>query len=336
MPPLSKEASWLLPFGLLSLALLAASTRPRWPLAPAHQAAVLWGGWLLTAGLIFSVAGFFHEYYLSLLAPPLAALVGLGAMRLWRLGRSRPWLAVDLLLIAAGLTLAVQIVTATSFVSLAWWLFAPMVLFVIGAAALLVVTGSKRDWISQAGFSCVVAALLITHAIWSGLTSAYPSANQSLPAAFDGQPSAPPGGNRLGVNSRLVDFLQANTQGQKYLVAMPSSMQGSDYVIATSRPVLYLGGFMGADAVVSPADLARLASTGQLRFVFWDARGRGRFGQQPNIAAWLTQNCRVVPGFEANTANSGAPGGLGAGGLGETGRAGLSASMVVSLYDCAP
>ena len=31
----------------------------------------------------------------------------------------------------------------------------------------------------------------------------------------------------------------------KYLMAVPSSMQGSDYVIATGRGVLYLGGFDG-------------------------------------------------------------------------------------------
>jgi hypothetical protein len=36
--PLSKEASWLLPFGLFGMALLAIRTRVRWPIAPKHQA----------------------------------------------------------------------------------------------------------------------------------------------------------------------------------------------------------------------------------------------------------------------------------------------------------
>ena len=194
LPPLSKDSGWLLPFGLVALGLLLAGTRLRWPLAREQQAGLLWGGWLLTAGLFFSVAGFFHEYYLAMIGAPLAALFGIGAAALWRLGRARPWLAMNLLLIAAGLTLAGQIVTATAFVNLAWWLLIPMALFVIGAAVLLVVTGGvdliaaagRRGWASRAAFSCVIAALLFTPGLWSVLTSANPAANQSLPAAYDG------------------------------------------------------------------------------------------------------------------------------------------------------
>jgi hypothetical protein len=99
--------------------------------------------------------------------------------------------------------------------------------------------------------------------------------------------------------------------------------------------VLYLGGFMGTDQVVVPSDLDRLVASGQLRYVFWDARGRGSFGQQPNIGAWVTQRCRIVPGYEASTANSGAPDGLSTRGAGASAGPGLSGSLLVSLYDCA-
>lgn len=72
---LAKNIAWLLPFGLFGAVLLAFRARPRWAIAQKHQAMVLWGGWLVTGGVFFSVAGFFHEYYLSMLTPPLAALV---------------------------------------------------------------------------------------------------------------------------------------------------------------------------------------------------------------------------------------------------------------------
>src|SRR5260370_15520745 len=100
-------------------------------------------------------------------------------------------------------------------------------------------------------------------------------------------------------------------------------MQGSVYVIAAGRLVLYLGGFMGNDRVVSPADLGRLVASGQLRFVYWDVRGRGGFGQQPDLAPWVAQNWRLVPGFEASTANAGAPHGPGARGTGAAGAPGF-------------
>jgi hypothetical protein len=35
------------------------------PLAPGHQVAVLWGGWLLNGMVFFSSADYFHEYYIT-------------------------------------------------------------------------------------------------------------------------------------------------------------------------------------------------------------------------------------------------------------------------------
>jgi 4-amino-4-deoxy-L-arabinose transferase-like glycosyltransferase len=80
--PLSKEASWLLPIALFAIGLLFFRERLHWPVAPKHQAMVLWGAWLLTDATFFSVAGFFHEYYLTMLAAPLAALAAIGVIEL--------------------------------------------------------------------------------------------------------------------------------------------------------------------------------------------------------------------------------------------------------------
>jgi 4-amino-4-deoxy-L-arabinose transferase-like glycosyltransferase len=47
----------------------------------------LWSVWALAYGIVFSAAGgIFHAYYLSALAPPLAALAGIGGFELWRRG----------------------------------------------------------------------------------------------------------------------------------------------------------------------------------------------------------------------------------------------------------
>ena len=56
---------------------------PRAGRAPTRSAPalVLWGGWLLVTGLVFSfMAGIFHAYYTVALAPAIAALVGIGAL----------------------------------------------------------------------------------------------------------------------------------------------------------------------------------------------------------------------------------------------------------------
>ena len=56
-----------------------------------RAAALLWGGWLVVTGPVFSyMSGIIHPYYTVALAPAIAALVGIGAVALWerRLGWS--------------------------------------------------------------------------------------------------------------------------------------------------------------------------------------------------------------------------------------------------------
>ena len=131
------------------------------------------------------------------------------------------------------------------------------------------------------------------------------------------------------VNDALLAYLQAETQGVRYLMAVPSSMQGADYVIATGRPVLYLGGFSGNDQVVTGDELAAMVARGDLRFVYWNSRGGG-FRQRSDISDWVTTHCAAVDGYEVMTRNTGAPDGAGGG----TGWGGPGAAMPVSLYRC--
>ena len=47
--------------------------------------ALLCGAWALLYGVTYSVAGgIFHAYYLVTMAPPLAALAGIGVASLWQ------------------------------------------------------------------------------------------------------------------------------------------------------------------------------------------------------------------------------------------------------------
>jgi 4-amino-4-deoxy-L-arabinose transferase-like glycosyltransferase len=332
IPPLSKEASWMLPFGLFGLLLLAVRTRFTFPLTPKHQAIVLWGGWLFTAGVFFSIAGFFHEYYLSTMAPPLAALVGIGIMELWGLREPHPWLSMAILIVSAGSTLALQYITASAFIQTIGWQSLVLAVLAAGVALSFIAVLRHSSRTASAGFAFVLAAMLITPGIWSALTNRNVNENQSLPSAYSGRPAPQFNRSGLQINPALLNFLNANTQNSTYLMAVPSSMQGADYVIATGRPVLYLGGFMGQDPVVNSQDLARLVANKQLRYIYWDARGRGFGGAQADISSWVTGQCRPVNNFTTTTRNSGAPDGT-TPGLGNQPSFGRS-NMQVSLYDC--
>ncbi|MFJ1456448.1 ArnT family glycosyltransferase [Nocardia sp. N2S4-5] len=78
------EISWLLPAALIGLAALLWSTRATPRTGRTRAALVLWGGWLLVTGIVFSfMKGIIHPYYTVALAPALAALIALTVVELW-------------------------------------------------------------------------------------------------------------------------------------------------------------------------------------------------------------------------------------------------------------
>ena len=77
------QISWLLPAALISLAAMAWVSRRAARTDRIRAAALLWGGWVLVTGLVFSyMNGIIHPYYMVALAPGIAALTGIGATAL--------------------------------------------------------------------------------------------------------------------------------------------------------------------------------------------------------------------------------------------------------------
>ena len=309
--PLSKEASWLLPFALLTGLVVLFSHKLTWPLAREHQALVLWGGWLLTCLVFFSFASLFHAYYMVMLAPPLAVLVGMGAAALWRMRRARPWLAAGLLTGTAVITFIYQWFNVSQFIAPPIWLPLAAGLLLVGLG-LLWLSWPRRAatrWQTLA-LAVVLASLLVTPLIWSGLTM-LDSDNVNLPGAYRGNlESGGPGNAKRTADPDLLAYLQANTQDVAYLMAVPGSMQGAEYVLASGRPVLYMGGFNGGDPVVDAAEIAQMVAAGDLRYVMLLSDRRG--GQQHEIGEWVRANCTAVSGFALeNMPGGGGPGSRG-------------------------
>ncbi len=301
---LAAQASWLLPFGLIMLVAMALSVSWRRPRAELHRGLILWGGWLMTCVVFFSVAGFFHQYYLVMLGAPLAALVAMGVTFLWRLRETHPIRTALLLLVAAGVTLAFQVYAVSMYQSLDWWVAIPVVLGVAGLGLLIAGVWRNGRMLLRASFVLVMAALLVIPAIWSGLTTAYASVQGPMPQAYSGNSGGPglagpaniaqgtaDGGQ--GVNQSLLDYLQANTQDTKYLMVVPSSQVGASYVLATGRPVLYAGGFNGSDSVIDGDDLASLVASGEVRYVLWGGGGPGGSANS-SITSYLQSSCALV------------------------------------------
>jgi len=286
--PLSKQMSWLLPFALISVLLALFASKIKLPIeSGVHKALILWGGWLLTCVVFFSmVSGIFHSYYAIMLAPALGAMVGVGFAQLWSWGADKKW-AGAVLALSAGLTIGFQYFASVQYGEFSWWMLGSGLLLGVG---ILLTFFQKR-----LAYATILAAMVIIPIYWTVMTVTTDS-NINLPTAYTGSnQQGGPGGNRPnqsgGGSNEMLDYLQANTADVEYLVAVPSSQNGATFVIATGRPVLYMGGFGGQDEVVTADDLSAMVANGELRYVLYG----GQKGNKEDIASWLKTSCSVVP-----------------------------------------
>ncbi len=82
--------AWLIPAALLLGTLALVIIRRAHRSHPVRAAIMLWGGWLIVTGLVFSfMAGVYHDYYTVALAPAIAGLVVVAGEVLWRRRMSR-------------------------------------------------------------------------------------------------------------------------------------------------------------------------------------------------------------------------------------------------------
>jgi 4-amino-4-deoxy-L-arabinose transferase-like glycosyltransferase len=175
------QISWLIPGALIGLVAALWLTR-RAPRTDRVRACFLvFGGWLLLTGAVFSFAqGIIHPYYTVALAPAIGALVGMGVATLWqRRKQVFPRLA---------LALAILATIAWAFVILGWsphWYpalrWAILVVGVIAALGIALVPRARGVLaVGLAGFG--LASIIAAPAAYSLDTASTPH-NGAIPSA---------------------------------------------------------------------------------------------------------------------------------------------------------
>ncbi len=325
--PLAGQIAWLLPFALLGAVALAGPRRPRLQSDRKQQSLLLWGMWLLTMGIFFSVASFFHQYYFTVMAPAIAALFGIGVVTMWqdyRRGGWRGWL----LPIALVATVAEQVYILSQYPTWGQWLIPPLVVLGgIAVGALIIARIAPRLHLTAPGRRVLVPALtagvlvlMLAPTVWAAipiLTSreadtlvAGPTQTTSFGGNVGGGQSA-----NASSDAALIRYLEDHQGTAKYLVAVLSSKGADAIILATNKPVMTLGGFSGSDPILTTSQLAALVESGQVKYFLLsgsDGFGAGGSGQSALIT-WIQQHSKVVPSSQwqssATSSSSGRFGG---------------------------
>ncbi|HEX3723654.1 MAG TPA: glycosyltransferase family 39 protein [Nitrolancea sp.] len=336
---LGGQASWLLPLALIGILAAGWRFRPRLPLIREHQSIIFWGIWLLTCAVFFSIAGFFHAYYLVTMGPPIAALTGIGLVAMWTDYRSRSWRGWLLPFALVGVAL-IQRRILRPFPTWSHWMSPTILIVAIAAAIALIVARllamlpasrlgrslTQLGW--RAGIVAVGVGVLAVglapgtwamETAWNGGGGLTPSAGPTARAGFGGGRGgfqAPtnqsfdipglPGGAAVGglagdLNPLTLEYLLNNQGKTKYLLAVSNAMTAAPVILETGKPVMAIGGFSGSDPILTVANLQKLIENGTVRF-FMLSGGFGGGGFAPSVSQGSTT---PVPG---NTGQQGEAG----------------------------
>ena len=313
--PLGGQIVWLLPMALLGMLALAWQRRPRFREDRQQQSLLLWGTWLLTMAVFFSVATFFHQYYLSTFAPAICALFGIGVVVMWQDYRRSGWRGW-LLPLALLLTALEQIHIIMSDPSWGTWLI-PLIAIpcaiaaVILFAARLIPRLRLNARVLAPALGIALLALMLTSAVWSTIP-VLADETASLPVAGASGQFTGGQGVRSTVDTALISYLEAHKGSAKYLVAVASSNEADSIILETNQPVMALGGFSGSDPILTTTQLAALVKSGAVRYFLLNGSGGGGPGgsSQSTLITWITQHSKTVSSsqWQSSSTSSGSSG----------------------------
>jgi 4-amino-4-deoxy-L-arabinose transferase-like glycosyltransferase len=241
-----RDTGWLLVPALLLVPTLLWVRRRRRRADPVLAALLLWGGWLVVFGVVFSVSAI-NSYYLGGLSPPIAALLGVGAALAWEHRRLPEVQVAVVVLVAVTFTYAAWLLPSagTGVSGSIVWVTAAIGLGAVGAIVAFAVTGTQavaRLAAVLAGGAMVVVPLVasvtvVTNDLGAFDTPFQPVAVTAFTKSFFGAP--------LQALSTLPSIERVR-EGAPDLFAAQTSVIAAPFIFATGEEALPVGGYDGA------------------------------------------------------------------------------------------
>ena len=318
---LSDQIIWLFPLAVFGFIAAAIKENLRFSLDNKRkQALVIWSIWLLPEFVYFSFTkGLFHPYYLTMMAAPIAALVGIGIVSMWELykeGGWKSWILPAAFIVNGLIQLKVlSYYNNTSDITKVIMIIMSVVTFV-ASITLIVVKFIKNTKLAVKKILTATAlvGLLIIPTVWSFTTLCYkmsgtfPAAGLELKSSK--QMRGPMMGNSNSSTAKMIEYLKKNKTNEKYLVAVSSANNyASDIILQSGEAVMALGGFSGSDNILTLSEFKQLVKEGKVRYAIADGGMGGGAGGNNEIMTWIKANGKAISasewgGTSANTSQA--------------------------------
>lgn len=284
---ISDQISWLLPFALLGFISAALKEKLKYPFDNKRKLSLLlWILWLIPEVVYFSfTSGSFHTYYLTTMAPSIAALVGIGLSAMWDQYNQETLVSlflpsaflingtIEVLILSYGFNKTNSYRLLTIFTAILCF-SASAVLYLLAAyKKYYLLKNSTNPIISinnltsfKKTFAVIAfSGIILAPAVWS-FTPLFYRMSSSSPSAGLELSSNGEKATALTNDSKLISFLKDNLASEKYLVAVPSASYASDLILESGEPVMTIGGFSGSDKIITLNQFKQLVNDGELRY----------------------------------------------------------------------
>ena len=288
--------AWLLVLALAGGGLLLWILRKTPRTNRGRAAVVFWMLWLLIHIVIFSMtSGVIHPYYVVVMAPAVAALVGISLPFLWgAYVRRKPY--AWLLPVLVGMTAIIAVIILGYAGTMMWLMWIVGLLGLAGMIGLLINLYAPRRWMQNLAIVAALAACMLAPTAYT-LATVNVAHTGSIPTAGPSSTAMRGSNNETSqADSQLVQYLLRHQHGATWLVAVASANESAAIQLTSGQPVMAVGGFNGSDTPLTLEQFKQLVKDGKVNYYAISSHGRGGGpgGGNNEITAWVKQTGTVV------------------------------------------
>ncbi len=289
--------AWLLVLALAGGGLMLWILRKTPRTSRGRAAVIFWMLWLLIHIVIFSMtSGVIHPYYVVVMAPAVAALVGISLPFLWgAYTRRKPY--AWLLPVLVGVTAVIAVIILGYAGTMTWLMWTVGLLGLAGMIGLLVNLYAPRRWLQNLAIIAAIAACTLAPTVYT-LATVNVTHTGSIPTAGPNSTAMQGSNNESSqADSQLVKYLVEHQNGATWLVAVASANESAAIQLTSGQPVMAVGGFNGSDTPLTLEQFKQLVKAGKVKYYAISSHNRGGggpSGSNNEITVWVKQTGTVV------------------------------------------